>query len=498
MVKKINVPIHNKFKLEVIDAKTGKLKQEAFGYNVICQGTWDCGNILMSSIAYGDGDGTPASTDTDLFHSISTKGATFYNETFDPDTLIGAYTVWCQLETSEAVGKNISEVGLYSYKYSAASLNTHAMLEDQNGNPIVIQKTDTDVIKIYATVYVHLPEIVAGMHITRPNNMKWLGRAFVGLNVSDPPGILSSTRLNSYVSFHNSCRLTDRLLPAASADELLSYENGPGYHSISWNKTQRKWICGPFRSEVNKANTNYGFRHIAICISPFSAYSDYGSQYWWYRSGNYIGTCGYGQSWFDHSTLSHEPIGTGDGVTQDFKFKFMYPKNVTVTVNGDNETDFTVDYAPPTTDFSHYVDFLSDRTTESEMRPAEYGRSRITLYNPAHVVGLASLRTHYIGDIEGSNDMINWNIIGTQDTAGARDFALSEVNSHYKYYRFGYNIQADPYFPANSNYDGYNLHFTNPPPENSIILASYDADCIAKDVNHVFDFGFEVSISEYV
>lgn len=494
MVKKINVSLHNKFRLEVIDSKSGELKQEAYAYNVICGATWTNGRIRMGTIDYGDGDGTPSSSDTALFHRLGSKSTTFYNETFDPDTLIGSYSVWCQLETSDAVGKDISEVGL-------GGLYTHAMLEDQNGNPIVIHKTDTDVIKIYATVYVHLPEYASGIPITRPNNMKWFARSFVGLNVSEPPGF--NGVMNAYISFHNSCRLTDRLLPASNSDELLTYSTydypAPGkWYNSGWNTSQRKWIFGPFRTEVDKANAPYGFRHIAIGVAPYYYLSDYGHQWYSYLSGHYIGTCGYGQSWFDHSTLNHEPIGTGDGVTKDFKFKFMYPKNVTVTVNGANETEFTVDYAPPTTDFSHYVDFLSHRTTESMKRWAEYGANKIILYNPAHVVGLASLRTHYKGDIEASNDMINWTVIGNQPSDGALDFPLPESDSHYKYYRYGYNIQAEPYFPANSNYDGYNLHFTNPPPENSIILASYDADCIAKDVNHVFDFGFEVSISEYV
>ena len=35
-------------------------------------------------------------------------------------------------------------------------LCTHALIKDMNGNPVVITKTDTDIITIYATVYLLL------------------------------------------------------------------------------------------------------------------------------------------------------------------------------------------------------------------------------------------------------------------------------------------------------------------------------------------------------
>ena len=71
-VKKISVSVglHNRFDIEVLDARTGELKQKAQAFNVICDALW---NQIFSSfqgrpatyayfeyILFGTGSGTPA------------------------------------------------------------------------------------------------------------------------------------------------------------------------------------------------------------------------------------------------------------------------------------------------------------------------------------------------------------------------------------------------------------------------------------------------------
>ena len=60
-------------------------------------------------------------------------------------------------------------------------LCTHALLQDMNGNNISIQKTNTDVINIYATVYLHFNQ-AGDIHIYdvsesnnpyQPANLLW-------------------------------------------------------------------------------------------------------------------------------------------------------------------------------------------------------------------------------------------------------------------------------------------------------------------------------------
>src|SRR5690606_31191910 len=51
--------------------------------------------------------------------------------------------------------QTITEVGV-AYGSSASNLVTHAMIKDAEGNPLSIDKTDIDVIEIYATIFVTL------------------------------------------------------------------------------------------------------------------------------------------------------------------------------------------------------------------------------------------------------------------------------------------------------------------------------------------------------
>lgn len=59
------------------------------------------------------------------------------------------------LSPSDYVGARITEVG-FGYSTSSGSAVTHSMLKDSEGNQIAIEKTDTDVLTIYATFYLTL------------------------------------------------------------------------------------------------------------------------------------------------------------------------------------------------------------------------------------------------------------------------------------------------------------------------------------------------------
>ncbi len=59
------------------------------------------------------------------------------------------------LNPEEYVGQTITEVGV-AYGSTASYLVTHAMIKDAEGNPLSIDKTDLDVIEVYATVYIEL------------------------------------------------------------------------------------------------------------------------------------------------------------------------------------------------------------------------------------------------------------------------------------------------------------------------------------------------------
>ena len=166
MKKKLELTaqLHNRFDIEVRDAVTGELKQRARAFNVICDGLWDLLFSTNSSgtrfsttayfqyVHYGDGSGTPAASDTTLFNSVGYKSVSpEMNYDKIANGIIYA-TASITLQSTEAVGKTLTEVGLGR---TTSNIVTHALFEDMQGNPTSITKTDTDVVRIYATVYLH-------------------------------------------------------------------------------------------------------------------------------------------------------------------------------------------------------------------------------------------------------------------------------------------------------------------------------------------------------
>lgn len=135
------------------------LRQEVNTHNVICDWFWVKRNGKTSStevwkcpLHVGNGTNvTPTSTDTALKSQLwginCDNSATSYHLRESEDDV-----EWCQLTnkytipaTASYVG-TITECGLYGTNNKC--LTTHALLLDAEGNPISIDKTDLDLIKI--------------------------------------------------------------------------------------------------------------------------------------------------------------------------------------------------------------------------------------------------------------------------------------------------------------------------------------------------------------
>ena len=71
----INVNIHNRFDIEIIDSITGKVRHKSRAYNLICNNLWTeleksraiDNHMWFYQITYGRGNGTPTADDADLF-----------------------------------------------------------------------------------------------------------------------------------------------------------------------------------------------------------------------------------------------------------------------------------------------------------------------------------------------------------------------------------------------------------------------------------------------
>ena len=152
---KQNVNIHNRFDVHIDNIETGE-HRELVGYNIILDQMWTrlcAGSSYFSNIHFGTGTGTPTPGRTSLFSHLGTRSAV-------TEETIKAFPIssWKRkivLNPEEYVGRTITEVGIASGS-GASSLVTHAMLKDAEGNPISFEKTSTDIVTIYATVFVTL------------------------------------------------------------------------------------------------------------------------------------------------------------------------------------------------------------------------------------------------------------------------------------------------------------------------------------------------------
>jgi WD40 repeat protein len=151
---KTKVNIHNRFDVVVTDVRTGEVKKKATGYNIVLNQMWTrlCGGLTyFVNIHYGTGTGTLLASRTSLFTHKGTKTAV--DEELIKALPVSSWKRKIVLNPEEEVGTTITELGI-AFGATASNLVTHAMLKDSEGNVISITKTNTDVVTIYATVFV--------------------------------------------------------------------------------------------------------------------------------------------------------------------------------------------------------------------------------------------------------------------------------------------------------------------------------------------------------
>ncbi len=162
----IPVKVHNRFDFELTDARTGKVKQKCTCYNIVLNQYFTrlVGNSsTINGIMLGTGTGTPNVTRTSLFSFLIRKEATLVDSHIEYPTSYVRKKI--TLSPSECVGANITEVGFCGIQSSSGYLTTHSMLKDSEGNQIAIQKTDTDVLTVYATFFVTIVQPVDSAYV---------------------------------------------------------------------------------------------------------------------------------------------------------------------------------------------------------------------------------------------------------------------------------------------------------------------------------------------
>lgn len=484
----LSASIHNRFDIEVVDAKTGKVKQKAQAFNVICNKLWeyalDSGaKQYFKYIQYGSGTGTPASTDTALFKRVDGLSASGLTIKINKEYFTGSLQRKITLLETEAVGVEITEVGIS--ESSSSNLCTHAMLQDMNGNQISILKTDTDIINIYATIFVRFPE-----------------------------------KHRTFSEYNNImlCSLTKWVEHLCGYDSNYYYPSVPAYNQLQYSTSVANksglYTAGsaggtvdlPTKTVVYKysrlpaANNNLpgGARYVSLMTSGVNSDS----------AGTKLAvvkTAG--------TKVVGEAVGTGDGVTVDFATKFDCPQNAVVKVDG-VVVDAVVEPAPlryqNMDDYFHEIEVVNgqpvivDRQCAHNMLVGTREDSNVgssykwsTFYNPHYQYGIAS----YGGDMYDANnevyvsdDLVTWHKL-TRPYNNRQN-----VPAEYQYCKY-WKILSDSSYYVYQMYakdlNGTNIHFATPPAEGAVITIDYDTEVLGKDENHVYDFEFSFTLGEY-
>lgn len=488
-----NAKIHNRFDIEVCDAKTGKLKQKAQAFNVICNALWTrlfSGNTYFNYIIYGSGTGTPAATDTALFNKIAGREYDYnygtyntyssqYAIAYNAGDIVVAATRRLTIDTETSNGKTITEVGI---GYDATHIVTHAMLQDMNGNPISITKTNTDIIYIYATIYVH------GHAYTQTKDITIVDYDF-------DKNIIWSNIINTAAG-----------MSTLSNDIILDKGN------IFWNSNNGESnSTGYYKSaSVSRDSSTKTFTHSTRCLASEANFSR-GILSIYYCSGIILDV----RKTFNINTyaITGESLGTGDSSTTNFNTKFPINSNAKIYVDGvEQSSGITVNTGVDKEFYKLRKFYNTQRNLIVPARNlfnsnATYKTCTFCVENDENIVftGLFFKKintywTYY--QVYGSDDFNTWTLLANGSTGSTSNTTVSfQTQTNYKYYKFNFPSTANATFSQiyliSPNDKTYDVIFDTPPASGSVITIDYVPDCIPKDSNHVLDLTLSITLGEY-
>jgi len=155
------------YHLELIDSRTGEVKQRADTENIFLSNWWNsarneyCSGRLVHEFVFGSGSGTPSESDTGPFSILWTVAASSERQTIDEENKRFTCVASTSLPATSSYVGTITEICCTS-RAAAANGNqwpnlrdyvfTHALLKDAEGNPITITKTDVDILEVTVTI----------------------------------------------------------------------------------------------------------------------------------------------------------------------------------------------------------------------------------------------------------------------------------------------------------------------------------------------------------
>ena len=342
---KAPLSIKNEYVLELYD-KDGTLKDKAYAYNLVTDHFWQLafahnGWYPFSYIQIGTGTGTPSTSDIRLFRKLAEAQATRTNVKYAYPTSTATYKATFAASSSY-IGV-ITEVGFNTSTYDA-SLQTHALLQDSEGNPITINKTDTDTLIITAKVH---------CTVSASDDLKLVSaRSFIGFTRTF--NIKASGLRPEYFRL-----VASKALPTYST---LSRAN-----SSSASPSTRSFTL--ITQRINK-DTGNGCYVNTVYVDGFGAV----------QLPN--------ESIFPAYELQPMLVGTGDGATTTFKCPIpdFVENTEVITVDGvelTRDTDYTVDPVGNTA--------LNASSISAYSNFANINRTLDNTYGNCHQFGIRSL-----------------------------------------------------------------------------------------------------------
>ncbi len=308
----VKLTIHNRFDVYSTDTETGKTKQVAFAENIVLNNMWSrlCNfSTFWDCIAYGTGTGTLAPTRTALFTHLGAKATTINARTTVLPTV--SLNLKIILNPEDNVGATITELGLAG-DTGTASLLTHAMLKDMNGNIVSITKTSTEILTIYATVYTTL---------SCPENVTIPGGATNNIMIAYFTGTLLDNGWY-YGNFYFDMGECNEAGEVATVGAHTSIGSSPEFATRTTIDVANKRVTSAVvRVPVDSCNGNIA--EMALCMD---------------RRGWFTDVCRIrfpATNIYPGLPLSNIPIGTGDGVKKRFTTPSRNVKEETLTVYKD-------------------------------------------------------------------------------------------------------------------------------------------------------------------
>ncbi|MFI3171111.1 MAG: hypothetical protein R3Y58_01885 [Eubacteriales bacterium] len=382
--------LHNRFVAQVIDSRTGEVKQTAIAENIVLNNMYTAGSdYTINRCMVGDGSGTLVETRTALFNPLQTAtDITVVSREFNFPTSILTLLFTFDLPSED---QELTEVGLQGYYYSTIwgtqlSLLTHAFFQDAEGNPITLSRSKYDSLIITSIVYCTITSEMENFyfHHASTNGLASMinGRKAFGSSYVTPAIYLSSRYNSNYVR-----------------------EDSPGVSGITYTNGD---YCGITASGTGYSATNKAVSFAAETVDNTQANYGYANSI----VIPYVGCKQIKTGDFPQYRLAAIAVGNGDGVTTDFDCpipRFVEDTDI-ITVDGvvmERGVDYTINPWGNDTRIVSAAQFLDDTNTAPDMNRMHYYAYNLkyeSYYSTANYHPLAPIVAAQLNGLEDYTD----------------------------------------------------------------------------------------------